>query len=286
MHGPLQGVRILDLTHVWAGPLAVRFLADLGAEVVKIEAPFGRGPQSYPSEPLGGWLGGSPGDKPWNNNAMFCKLHRNRKSVCLDLKRDEGRLLCLELVRRADVLVENFSAAAMAGMGLDADTLADVNANLIYVTMPGFGCTGPYAERVAFGPVVEAMSGLSTVLGYGPEAPHNSALALMDPVAATHAAAAVSEALRTRQAGGGGVRIELSLHEGGVTYCGPWLLDTQMGQPPKSMGNRHPNLSPQGVYRCLGEDQWVAVTCADDQQWQGECNLVAVGNGPSYGGGM
>ena len=88
---PLGKIKILDLTHVWAGPLGVRFLSDLGAEVVKIEAPYGRGPREFPYEPLGGWIGREPGDEPWNVNAIFVKLHRNRKSLCLDLKQARAR---------------------------------------------------------------------------------------------------------------------------------------------------------------------------------------------------
>ena len=158
--GPLNGVRVLDLTHVWAGPLAARFLADWGAEVVKIEAPYGRGPQTYPSDPVGGWIGGEPGDEPWNRNALFVKLHRNRRAVCLDLKQAEGRDIFLQLVREADVLIENFSALVMPSMGLSWQTLHEANDQLIYVSMPGFGLSGPYHKRVAFGPVVEVMSGL------------------------------------------------------------------------------------------------------------------------------
>ena len=112
--GPLRGLRILDLTHVWAGPLGTRILADLGAEVVKIEAPMGRGPRQYRGGlPLGGWLGGEPQDEPWNVNAILVKLQRNKKSVALDLKAAAGRETFLELAKEADVVMENFSARAM-----------------------------------------------------------------------------------------------------------------------------------------------------------------------------
>ena len=166
--GPLRGFRILDLTHVWAGPLAVRVLADLGADVVKIEAPFGRGPRVYPEEPIGGFLAGDPGDEPWNRNAVFVKLMRNRRSVCMDLKQPSGRETLLALVREADVLIENFSARALPDLGLDHRTLASANPRLIHASMPGFGGTGPYAGRVAFGPTVEPLTGLTSIMGYGP----------------------------------------------------------------------------------------------------------------------
>ena len=272
--GPLKGLRILDLTHVWAGPLAVRMLSDLGAEVVKVEAPYGRGPQVYPSEPLGGWLGGEPGEDPWNNNALFVKLHRNRRSLCIDLKTAGGKAMLLELVAVADIIIENFSAQAMRRMDLGYDVISQVNPMVIYVTMPGFGASGPYSDRVAFGPIVEPMSGLTTMLGYGPEEPRNSAMALMDPVAAAHAVAAITTALRERQRTDKGAMVELSLHEGGVAHCGPWLLDEQFGVSPQNLGNRHPNMAPHGIYRCSGTDQWLALACEDDAQWAALTELL------------
>jgi len=272
--GPLHGVKILDLTHVWAGPLAVRFLADLGAQVVKVEAPYGRGPREYPAQPIGGWLGGEPGAQPWNVNAIFNKLHRNRRSVCLDLKQTHGRETLLALVAIADVLIENFSADAMSRMGLGYDVLEHANPTLIYVTMPGYGASGPYRDRVAFGPTVEAMSGLSYMLGYGPDEPRNSAMALMDPIGATHSAAAVVTALRRRERDGKGTRVELSLHEGGVAFSGPWLLEQQMGGAPGCEGSRHPRMAPHGIYPCSDDDQWVAIACPDDQQWTALCSVI------------
>jgi crotonobetainyl-CoA:carnitine CoA-transferase CaiB-like acyl-CoA transferase len=250
-------------------------LSDLGAQVVKVEAPYGRGPQVYPAEPLGGWLGGEPGDDPWNNNALFVKLHRNRRSLCLDLKQESGKTLLLELVAEADVIIENFSAGAMRNMGLGYETLRAANPGIIYVTMPGFGASGPYSDRVAFGPIVEPMSGLTTMLGYGPDEPRNSAMALMDPIAATHAVAAVVTAIRQRQQAGRGSLVELSLHEGGVSYNGPWLLDEQLGADPRCIGNRHPNMAPHGIYPCQGVDQWLALACEDDEQWRALLVLLA-----------
>ncbi|MEM9622825.1 MAG: CoA transferase [Pseudomonadota bacterium] len=272
--GPLNGVRILDLTHVWAGPLAVRMLADLGAEVVRVEAPTSRGPRVFPSAPIGGWLSGSVSDEPWNDSALFVKLARNRRSLALDLKTDQGRAVFLRLVTQADVLVENFSARAMPSLGLDSATLQRANPQLIYLCMPGYGASGPLKDRVAFGPTVEVMCGFTNMMGYGPDEPRNTAMALMDPVAAANSTAAVLTALRQRQQQGNGMRVEMSLHEGGVSYNGPWLIDHQLGQAPTCMGNRHPQMAPHGVYRCVGEDEWLALACADDRQWQDLCRLL------------
>ena len=273
--GPLNGVRILDLTHVWAGPLAPRILAALGADVVKIEAPTSRGPRSYGrTTPLGGWIGGAPGDEPYNVNAVFVKLQRNKKSVAVDLKTSVGRTTFLELVKNADVVMENFSARAMPSLRLDYPVLSAANPKIIYVSMPGYGMDGPYRNRVAFGPSVEPLSGLTNVMGYGPDEPRNTAMALPDPIAALNATSAVVTALRRRQQTGRGALVEMSLHEGAAAFCGPWLIEHQLGEPVKRFGNRHPNMAPCGIYRCAGSDDWVAIACRDDRDWYAICATI------------
>ena len=274
-NGPLDGVRILDLTHVWAGPLGTRILADLGATVVKVESPMGRGPREYRGGlPIGGWLGGDPPAEPWNVNAVFVKLQRNKQSVAVDLKTEAGRAMFLELVAVADVVMENFSARAMPALGLDYSQLAAANPKIIYVAMPGYGKSGPYRDRVAFGPTVEPMSGLTTIMGYGPDEPRNTAMALMDPITAVNAAGAVLHALRRRERTGEGAYVEMSLHEGGVAFCGPWLVETQLGGRLEPIGNRHPRMAPHGVYRCAGDDAWVAVGCRNDADWRALCRVI------------
>ena len=274
--GPLRGVRILDLTHVWAGPLATRILADLGAEVVKIEAPFGRGPRAVPTElNLAGWLGDSQ-HEPWNGNAVFVKLQRNKRSVGINLKGPAGRSTFLQLASAADVVIENFSARAMPALGLGYDALKAANPAIIHIAMPGFGTQGPYRDRVAFGPTVEVMSGLTHVLGYAPGEPRNTGMALMDPIAAVNAAAAVVAALRERDASGRGAFVEMALHESGAAHCGPWLIEQQLGGAVGRIGNRHRRMAPHGVYPCAGDDAWVAIACRGDADWQALCN--ALGN--------
>ena len=290
--GPLRGVRILDLTHVWAGPLATRILADLGAEVVKIEAPMGRGGRAVPTElNLGGWLPDAAGERtgsavppePWNAAAIFVKLQRNKRSVALDLKQAAGRDVFLALVAEADVVIENFSARAMPALGLGYETLRQANSRIIHVAMPGYGTAGPYRDRVAFGPTVEVMSGLTHVLGYSPEEPRCTSMALMDPIAAVNAASAVVATLRERAASGHGAIVELALHESGAAFCGPWLVERQLGgrgaaeRSMERLGNRHPHMAPHGVYPCAGEDAWVAVACRDDADWRRLCATVDAG---------
>lgn len=274
VNGPLRDVRILDLTHVWAGPLATRILGDLGAQVVKIEAPMGRGPRVYPGAAIGGFIGGVPGAEPWNSNAAFVKLQRNKQSVALNLKHPEGRRVFLDLVAQADVVIENFSARAMKRLNLDYEHLKRANPQIIHVAMPGFGLHGPYRDRVAFGPTVEPMSGLTSIMGYSSDEPRATAMALPDPTAAVNACAAVLTALRDRQRTGRGSLVEMSLHEAAVHYSGPWLIESQRNGRLEVIGNRHPEMSPHGIYRCAGEDSWIAVGCRDDQQWKSLCGLL------------
>ena len=267
--GPLSDIRILDLSHVWAGPLCTRILSDLGADVIKIERSYARGLREPVGDPIGGWIGKDPGKDPWNRNAAFVKLARNSRSVCLDLKHKKGREIFLELVGYADVVIENFSASTMSKLNLDYETLVEANPNIIYLTMPGFGKTGPYKDWVAFGPIIEPMSGLTAAMGYSLEEPRNSGVALVDPTSATSAAAAIVTAIRSRKKKvGGSIKIEMSLHEAGVSFNGPWLIDSQLGAPSPVLNNGHPNMCPHGVYPCKGEDEWLALACEDQEDWE------------------
>ena len=193
--GPLNGVRILDFTHVWAGPLATRILADLGADVIKVEAPWARG---FANRPQGATTRVEPMDDHWNRQGPTNKLNRNKRGLCLDSKADAGRDVLLDLVRHTDVVIENFSARAMTSMGLGWKALEAANPDVIYVAMPGFGVSGPYRSYVAFGPSVEPMCGLTSVMGYSPGEPRVTAMAVPDPCGGVTAAAAVVTALHRR----------------------------------------------------------------------------------------
>jgi crotonobetainyl-CoA:carnitine CoA-transferase CaiB-like acyl-CoA transferase len=202
------------------------------------------------------------------------KLQRNKKSLAVDLKTSVGRTTLLELVKNADVVIENFSSRAMPSLLLDYPVLSAANPKIIYVSMPGFGMDGPYRNRVAFGPSVEPLSGLTSVMGYGPDEPRNTAMALPDPIAALNATSAVVTALRRRQQTGRGALVEMSLHEGAAAFCGPWLIEHQLGESVERIGNRHPNMAPCGIYRCAGSDDWVAIACRDDRDWYAICATI------------
>ena len=275
---PLEGVRVVDLTRIWSGPLATRILGDLGAEVIKIEAPTGRGPAVVPPGAGGYYPNGDPGDRPWNRQGLNNKLNRNKKSVAVDLKSEAGREAFLRLVSESDVVIENFSARAMPALRLDYDHLRKASPGIIYVAMPAFGLTGPYRDYVGLGPSIEPLTGMTSFMGYGPEEPRMSVQALTDAMAGTAAASAVLTALERRAQLGEGAFIELSQEEAGTIFFGEQLIEYQLtGSTPQRTGNRHPLVAPHGVYRCRGEDDWIAIAARDDGQWAALCRLAARG---------
>ena len=264
---PLQGIRIVDLTHVWAGPLATRMLGDLGADVVKVEAPAARGTTAVPPIGQGLWVGGEAGEDSWNRQSLFTKLNRSKRGVCIDLKTAAGKDTLLDLIRVADVVIENFSANAMDRLGLGYDILSDINPNILYISMPGFGSTGPYSTLTAFGPSVEPMTGLGALMGYSKAEPRNTAMALVDAIGGVSAASAVVTALNRRQHSKRGAHIELSLHEAGVSFFGDFLVDQQLGADHKPLGNAHPGYAPHGIYPTSGTDEWIAIACPCQESW-------------------
>jgi crotonobetainyl-CoA:carnitine CoA-transferase CaiB-like acyl-CoA transferase len=253
---PLAGVRVLDFTRVWSGPLCTRILADLGAEVIKIEAPLS--PELAAMRGVG-----------------YAKLNRNKLGMAIDLRREEGRELVRRLAARSDVLVENFSARVMPNFGLDYETLRRINPGLIMLSMPGFGARGPYRDYMSYGPAIEPMTGLTGLLGYPGEGPLATAIAYPDAVAGVTAAAAVLTALVHQRRTGEGQYLDLSQLEATTCLLGEFLIATQLaGRQPERRGNAHPLWAPHGTYRCRGEDEWVSIAVRSDDEWRRLCDLA------------
>jgi crotonobetainyl-CoA:carnitine CoA-transferase CaiB-like acyl-CoA transferase len=220
----LEGVRVLDLTRAWAGPLAGRMLGDLGAEVIHIEYTLARaagviGTKGYDLGSSPGWEWGDlpdpgvragvfpdadPGPDPWNRQGSFNKLNRNKKSICLDLHQTEGQQIFRDLVAVSDVVLENYSPRGARGLGAVFDVLRDVNPRIIVVSISGYGHTGPGHDRVALGPIIEAESGLAALTGYRGGAPTKFGGAMPDAIAGLNAAIGTITALAERDAGARG----------------------------------------------------------------------------------
>lgn len=260
---PLDGVRVLDLTMMWAGPYATKMLGEMGAEVIKIESPRAWDnirtllPRTDQVE------------DPWNSAFYFAEYNHEKKSVTLDLARDAGREAFLRLVANSDVVIENYRADVMDKLGLGTDVLLGANPNLIYVSMAGFGKTGGDRDNVGYGPIIEMMSGLMSLSGYDPDTPQKTGISYGDPVAGLAAVGAVALALIARRRTGKGAVIDLSQQEVSVKMAGiafAELARTGVVSPPT--GNRHPRWAPQGCYQVRGDDQWIVVSCPDDETWR------------------
>lgn len=201
----LDGISVLEFANYVSGPYAGMMLADLGAEVIKIEPPGG-------GDPFRGWGAA-------DYSATFGSVNRNKKSVILDLKSEDGRAAALALASRADVLIENYRAGAMARLGLDYESLKHVNPRLIYLSITGFGSTGPYAERAGYDTVGQAMSGLLSVLT-NPSKPEPMGISLSDHLTGMMAAYGVLGALMARERTGRGQRVETSLLAATIAFLG------------------------------------------------------------------
>jgi crotonobetainyl-CoA:carnitine CoA-transferase CaiB-like acyl-CoA transferase len=260
----LRGVRILDLTMGWAGPLAARHLADLGAEVIKIES----------RQRIDWWRGPEVSarflrERLYEKSVSHNMVNRNKLGITLDFTVPRGRALFERLVAEADAVIENFSAGVMDKLGLGERELLMLNPRLAIVTMPPFGRGGPMHDFRAYGSTVEQASGLPHLHGSEGDPPTMSHIALGDPVAGVHGAAALALALLHTKRTGEGQLVDLSQAEA-LASLGAHGLAHQalLGEAPPRLGNRHASYAPQGNYRCAGEDQWLTLSVTGDAQWR------------------
>jgi benzylsuccinate CoA-transferase BbsF subunit len=258
---PLEHVRIADFCWVWAGPSATLQLALLGADVIRVERP-GR-PDITRSIPP--FADGVPGP---NRAGYYNQYNQQKSSIGLNLKHPDGLRLARELVARSDVVTENFASGVMNRLGLGYDDLREVKPDIIMISFSGYGATGPKKHYIAYGPVQVPMTGLASVSGYPGKGPSEIGISYGDPNAALHAALAVLAALRHRDRTGEGQFIDMSQWESAVGLGAEALMDAVMnGTQPPPQGNRDLVEAPQGVFRCAGEDEWVALACWSDAQW-------------------
>ena len=285
--GPLAGVKVLDLTRVWAGPLAARIMAELGADVVMVEAPWGRGPLRMPDsmvETVKYFPDNDQGDEQWNRNGHFTKFSIGKRSLALDLAADDGVPTFEKLVPWADVVIENYSSRVMPQFGLDEHRLHELNPSLVYVTMPGYGRSGPAEHWLAFGSSVDSHAGLSSLIGYPDQRPWKGGIAWPDPIAGLHATGAMLMALWDREADPQhrGQTIESAQFEATVAAVGDQLLAAQLGEVPEGSSNRSTEMAPQGVYRCAGDDRWLAISITGDDDWQALCSMIGMEQAEGY----
>ena len=273
---PLDGIRVIDLTAWWAGPAASHALACLGADVIKVEAttrPDGVRFASARRPDVDQW---------WEWSWIFHSVNSSKRGVTLDLARPEGVEVLDRLLRTADVLVENFTPRVMEHFGLGWERVHQVNPRLIMVRMPAFGLTGPWRDRTGFAQTMEAMSGMAWVTGY-PDGPPMLPRGVCDPLGAMHAVVAALVALAARDADGQGRAVESVMIEAALNVTAEQVIEHDLtGAVLGRHGARGPEAAPQGVYRCAGEDRWVAVAVADDAQWAALRQLAGWAEDPRY----
>lgn len=250
---PLSGIRVLDFSWVIAGPTATRYLAAMGAEVIKVEAP-GRG-------------------DPGRATELHTVLGQAKKAIVLDLKRPEDREAARALARSSDVLMENFATGVMDRLGLGAEALREVNPNLIYVSASGMGRTGPEAHAVAYGTLLQCYAGFAG-LNRHPNVPPRVGFAWLDPMLGMMLAFATAAALWRRRTTGHVARVDCSMIEAILWTLSEPLLATQTGMPAVPVGNRSRRHAPHGAWRCAGEDAWISIAVRDDAGWRALCRVV------------
>ena len=271
---PLEGIRIIDSSYVFAGPYATGLLGDLGAEVIKIEGP------ARPDFTRGGAFSGllpdnDPQDDPWNRTSTFNLVNRGKKSLVVDLSKPEGREVLVDLIKVSDVIVENFTPRVMRGWGLDYPNMKKINPRIVMVSNTGYGRGGPYSSYPAQATTQEATHGLAAVTGYIGGEPSKAGQSFVDFLAAWAIASAVMLGLRYRHRFGRGLWADIGMYQLGCYNVSEYVLDyIANGAPGGRIGNRHRQYAPQGCYRCAGRDAWCVVSVRDDHEWRALCSVI------------
>lgn len=261
MSKPLEGIVILDLTRVLAGPFCTMVLSDLGAEIIKIEIP-GTGDDSRAFGPFIG-----------SRSLYFLSINRGKKSISLNLKHPKGKEILRELVKKADVIVENYRPGTMEKLGLGYEELKVINPRIIYAAASGFGHTGPYTQRPAYDILAQAMGGIMSITGWQGSAPTRVGMSLGDITAALFTAIGVNAALYHREKTGLGQKVDVSMLDSQVAILENALVRFQSeGKNPEPLGNRHPTITPFQAYK--GNDEYFVIAVGNDNLWSTFCQAI------------
>ncbi len=261
---PLAGIRVLDFTHVLAGPFCTRLLADLGADVVRVES------SKHPDHPWQSTFVSADG-----RHASYLNTNRSKRSIAIDLKNEMGQKIAARLAAVSDIVIENFSAGVMDRLNLGYEMLSAINSRLIYVSMSGYGHRGPRRDWTSMNMNLQGYSGLMTVSGAEGDPPTAISNSWNDYIGGLHACFAILQVLDERRDSAKGRRIDLSQFECSAAMIGSLLLSSAVdGQVPVRRGNRSDRSAPQGVYPCAGKDNWCALSVETNNQWQALAKLI------------
>ena len=255
---PLCDIRVTDLTAFWAGPVATQLLGALGADVIKLEGVRRPDGMRFSAGRPPDW------DQWWEWGPVFLCSNNNKRGISVELSTDAGRAIALELVAASDLVIENFSPRVMDNFGLTWDAVAAANPRAIMVRMPAFGLDGPWRDRVGFAQTMEQATGMAWMTGHA-DGPPVIPRGVCDPIAGLHAAFAAIAALAIRDRGGAGMHVESTMVEAALNVAAEMLVEySRNGIELRRDGNRGPGATPQGVYPCRGDDDWVALAAMDD----------------------
>ena len=272
---PLDGIRVLDSSYVFALPYTGGLLADMGAEVIKVEGP-GRPDVTRTGGYSGAFPEGEHGEDWWNRPSTYNLIHRGKRSLTLDMTDERGRELFRQLVRVSDVVMENFTPRVMRGWGLDYPNLRKIKPDLVMVSNTGYGHgDGPYSGYPAQATTQEATHGHCWITGYSGGPPAKAGASFVDFLSTWTALFAIGAALRYRNKTGKGQWVDMGMYQAGVLFTSEYIMDAiANGREGGRIGNRHPNRAPQGCYRALGQDQWITLSVGEDEQWHALCGLM------------
>ncbi len=267
MTTPLEGIRVIELARILAGPWAGQTLADLGADVIKVEAPEGDDTRRWGPPFLD--VGGE------RTAAYFHATNRGKRSINCDFRTSEGQEVVRRLVADADVVIENFKVGGLRKYGLDYASLRQVNPKVIYCSITGFGQDGPYAQRAGYDFIIQGMSGLMSVTGPADGQPQKVGVAVTDIFTGVYSATAILAALVQRGRTGEGQHIDMALLDVATSVMANQAMNyLASGQAPGLMGNAHPNLAPYAVFDCA--DGWLILATGNDGQFQRLCKVLGV----------
>jgi crotonobetainyl-CoA:carnitine CoA-transferase CaiB-like acyl-CoA transferase len=267
---PLEGIRVIDFSMGWAGPICTRTLADLGADVIKIEAiqypDWWRGVDRRPAYVL---------EQTYEKVPRFCIMNRNKRGITLDLTRPQGLALAKRLLADADLAVDNYSVEVLPKLGLGYDVLSKINPKLVMMSMSAFGSQSIHRDCRAYGSTLEHGSGLPSVVGEAGGPPVMSHVAFGDAIGGLNGCVAVLTALIHARLTGKGQFIDLAQIECMIPFAAPWIIAHSIDRKePVKYRNRHPDFVPHGVFRCAGEDNWIVVAASNDAMWGKLCKVL------------
>jgi crotonobetainyl-CoA:carnitine CoA-transferase CaiB-like acyl-CoA transferase len=267
MISPLDGIRVIELARILAGPWAGQTLADLGADVIKVEAPEGDDTRRW-----GPPFIENAGEK---TAAYFHATNRGKRSITCDFRTAEGQETVRRLIADADVVIENFKVGGLKKYGLDYQSLRKVNPRLVYCSITGFGQDGPYAHRAGYDFIIQGMSGLMSVTGPADGQPQKVGVAVTDVFTGVYAATAILAALVQRGRTGEGQHIDMALMDVATSVMANQAMNyLASGKAPGLMGNAHPNLAPYAVFDC--KDGWLILATGNDGQYQRLCKVLGL----------